>query len=76
MNILEKIQESLNKIRPSIQADGGDVVLVNFDEQTGLVKVRLTGHCVGCPMAGITLEAGIAEELKQDVPEVKMVEAV
>ena len=72
----DKIQASLDKIRPSIQADGGDVELVDFAEKEGTVKVRLTGHCVGCPLAGITLKAGIEEQLKQDVPEVQTVEAI
>lgn len=76
MSILEKINESLNKIRPSLQADGGDVELVDFDEVTGAVSVRLTGMCVGCPMAQFTLKEGIEAELKRDVPEVKEVSAV
>ena len=76
MPILKKIEESLAKVRPSLQADGGDVELVNFDDKKGVVNVRLSGMCVGCPMAGITLKAGIEEQLKQDVPEVKVVEAV
>ena len=75
-NIKEKIQASLDKVRPSLQMDGGDVELVDFNEAKGVVNVRLSGMCVGCPMAGITLKAGIEEQLKQDVPEVKTVEAV
>jgi len=75
-NINDKIQASLEKIRPSLQADGGDVELVDFDEAKGVVKVNMTGMCSGCPMAGITLKAGIEEQLKQDVPEVQTVEAI
>jgi Fe-S cluster biogenesis protein NfuA len=75
-NIKEKIEASLNKIRPSLQMDGGDVELVDFDEAKGVVKVNMTGMCAGCPMAGYTLKGGIEEQLKQDVPEVKAVESV
>lgn len=76
MTIKDKIQASLDKVRPSLQADGGDVELVEFNEQTGEVSVCFSGMCVGCPMAGLTLKAGIETQLKQDVPEVKLVEAI
>ncbi len=75
-NIKEKIQASLEKIRPSLQLDGGDVELVDFDEATNVVKVKMTGMCSGCPMAAYTLKGGIEEQLKQDLPEIKAVEAV
>ena len=71
----EKVQEALNKVRPSLQADGGDVQLVDVDEN-GLVKVKLTGACGGCPMSQMTLKMGIEKVLKQNVPEVKRVESV
>lgn len=71
----EKVQEALNQIRPSLQADGGDVELVEVTS-AGVVKVRLTGACGGCPMATMTLKNGIEQHLKKVVPEVKRVEQV
>ena len=71
----EKIQEVLNKIRPQLQADGGDVELVEVSEQ-GIVKVRLTGACGSCPMSQMTLKMGIEKFLKQQLPEVVSVESV
>ncbi|MGE5838550.1 MAG: NifU family protein [Deltaproteobacteria bacterium] len=70
----EKVESALNKIRPSLQADGGDVQLVDVDDQ-GVVKVRLTGACGGCPMSQMTLKMGIEKILKQNVPEVTRVES-
>lgn len=72
----EKISEALNSIRWALQADGGDVELVDVIESEGLVKVRLTGACGGCPMSKMTLQMGIERTLKQQVPEVKKVMAV
>ena len=71
----EKVQEALAQVRPALQKDGGDVELVEVTEE-GVVKVRLTGACHGCPMAQMTLQVGIERFLKQLVPEVKSVEAV
>jgi len=68
----EKVQEVLEMIRPSLQADGGDVELVDVTED-GIVKLRLQGHCVGCPMSQMTLKNGIERILKQEIPEVKEV---
>ena len=62
----EEVEEALDEIRPSIQADGGDVELVDVDED-GVVTVRLTGACVGCPMSEMTLKNGIERLLKQEV---------
>lgn len=70
----EQVQEALNKIRPQLQADGGDVELVDVTEG-GMVKVRLTGACGGCPMSQMTLKMGIEKFLKQQVPEVTCVES-
>jgi Fe-S cluster biogenesis protein NfuA len=70
----EKIQQSLNKIRPGLQADGGDVELVEVTD--GVVKVKLTGACGGCPMSQMTLKMGIERQLKKDVPGIKEVVAV
>lgn len=71
----EKVEEILNKIRPSLQADGGDVELVDVTKD-GVVKVRLVGACAGCPMSTMTLAFGIERELKKHVPGVKRVEPV
>lgn len=71
----DKVQEALDRVRPSLQADGGDVVLVDVDDG-GVVKVRLTGACKGCPMSQMTLKMGIEKMLKENVPEVSRVESV
>jgi Fe-S cluster biogenesis protein NfuA len=71
----EKVQKALEKVRPSLQADGGDVQLVEVTEN-GVVKVKLMGACGGCPMSQMTLKMGIEKVLKQNVPEVKSVESV
>ena len=71
----EKVEKALNKVRPSLQADGGDVELVDV-EDNGVVKVKLTGACAGCPMSQITLKMGIERILKREVPGVTTVEAV
>ena len=71
----ERVERTLAKVRPFLQADGGDVELVSVSEE-GVVKVRLTGACGGCPMATMTLKAGIERILKKEVPEVKRVESV
>jgi Fe-S cluster biogenesis protein NfuA len=71
----EKVEDALAQVRPALQQDGGDVELVEVTEE-GVVKVRLTGACHGCPMAQMTLQVGIERFLKQLVPEVKSVEAV
>ena len=71
----EKIEAALNKIRPALQADGGDVELVDVTKD-GVVKVRLMGACAGCPMSTMTLAFGIERELKKQVPDVKRVEPV
>lgn len=72
----EKIKEVIEKIRPYLQADGGDIELVDADEKTGIVKVRLLGVCGGCPMSMMTLKAGVEQRIKKEVPEVKEVVAV
>lgn len=67
----EKVQAVLDKIRPSLIADGGDVELV--DVVDGVVKLKLTGHCAGCPISQMTLRNGIERILKEELPEVKRV---
>ncbi len=70
----DKVTEVMDKIRPALQRDGGDVELVEVND--GTVKVRLTGACAGCPMATMTLRHGIERILKEQIPEVKEVIAV
>ena len=71
----EKVEQALAMIRPALQRDGGDIELVEVGE-TGVVKVRLTGACHGCPMSQMTLKSGVERILKQQVPEVTSVESV
>ncbi|KON32256.1 NifU family protein [Candidatus Bathyarchaeota archaeon] len=73
-NIENKVKKTLEEIRPRIQADGGDIELVAVEN--GVVKVRLRGACVGCPMSALTLKQGVERAIKNNVPEVKSVEAV
>jgi Fe-S cluster biogenesis protein NfuA len=70
----EKVEEVLNKVRPALMRDGGNVELVSVDD--GTVKVKLTGACSGCPMSAMTLKMGIEQILKQEIPEVKEVVSV
>jgi Fe-S cluster biogenesis protein NfuA len=70
----EQIQAVLEKIRPSLQADGGDVEFVDYED--GIVKVRLQGACSGCPMSQMTLKNGIERILKEEIPEIESVESV
>ena len=71
----EKVQAALDKIRPSLKMDGGDVELIDVSA-AGVVKVKLTGACGGCPMSQLTLKMGIERILKKEVPEVKEVLAM
>jgi Fe-S cluster biogenesis protein NfuA len=70
----EKVEAALAKVRPMLLADGGDVQLIDVND--GVVKLKLTGACGGCPMATMTLKGGIERALKEEVPEVKEVVAV
>jgi Fe-S cluster biogenesis protein NfuA len=70
----EKVEAALKQVRPALLADGGDVELI--DVKDGVVTLRLTGACGGCPMATMTLKGGIERVLKEQVPEVKEVIAV
>ncbi len=69
----EKVEAALEQIRPALQADGGDVELVDITD--GVVKVKLTGACGGCPMASMTLQNGVERILKEAIPEIKEVVA-
>jgi len=71
-----KVQEVIERIRPMLQADGGDIELVDVNEETGVVSVRLQGACKGCPGAAMTLKMGVERHLKEKVPAVTSVEAV
>ena len=68
----EKVEKALETVRPYLQADGGDVQLLGVSED-GVVQVRLTGACGGCPMAQVTLTQGVEKAIKERVPEVKTV---
>jgi len=72
----DSVKKILDEIRPALQADGGDVELIDVDEKNGVVKVKLVGACQHCPMAAMTLEQGIARALKAKVKGVKEVQAV
>ena len=71
----EKVEAALEKVRPALQRDGGDVTLVDITDD-GIVKVQLTGACKGCPMSQMTLKNGIERLVRSEVPEVKSVESV
>ncbi|MDD4894351.1 MAG: NifU family protein [Candidatus Omnitrophica bacterium] len=71
----EKVEQALNKIRPMLMADGGNVDLVEVTAD-GVVKLKLTGACGCCPMSQMTLKMGIEKMLKQEVPEIKEVVAI
>ncbi len=70
----DKIEKALDEIRPALQADGGDIQLVSVEN--GIVKVRLTGACGGCPMSQTTMTEGVERAIKKAVPSVKKVVAV
>lgn len=72
--IRERVTKALEEFRPRLQADGGDVELLGVDN--GIVKVRLKGACVGCPMATMTLKKGVEQYLKKKIPEIVRVEAL
>ena len=70
----ERVQKVIDKIRPALKADGGDVELI--DVVDGVVTVKLQGACAGCPMSQMTLKKGIERLIKQEIPEIKSVEKV
>ena len=72
----EKVEEIIAEIRPMLQVDGGGIEVVGVDEERGIVKVRLTGTCHGCPYAQITIKNGVERYLKEKIPEIKSVETV
>jgi Fe-S cluster biogenesis protein NfuA len=74
--VKEQVKATLEEIRPSLQADGGDVELVSVNDKDGVVQVKLTGACGHCPMSTMTLKMGIERILKEKVPQVTKVVAV
>ncbi len=75
MAIKDKVEQALNKVRPMLAADGGNVELVDVSAD-GVVKLKLTGSCGCCPMSQMTLKMGVEKIIKKDVPEVKEVIAI
>lgn len=73
-SVEKRVEAALAEIKPQIQADGGDIDLVAVEN--GIVKVRLRGSCVGCPMSALTLKQGVERIIKSKVPEIESVEAV
>jgi Fe-S cluster biogenesis protein NfuA len=71
----DKVQKAIDKIKPMLEADGGSVELINVDEKTGVVKVKLTGACGCCPHAAMTLKGVVERMIKEEVPAVKEVVA-
>ncbi len=76
MTIVEKIEDTLDAIRPALRGDGGDVEFVEFDEPEGVVRLRLVGACSSCPISTLTVKQGIERRIKQVIPEVREVQAV
>jgi Fe-S cluster biogenesis protein NfuA len=75
MSLREKVEKALESVRPHLRADGGNVELVDVNED-GIVKIKLTGSCGSCPMAAMTLQYGVTNAIKQAVPEVKDVQSI
>lgn len=74
--MINKIKKVIDKVRPALEHDGGSIEFVSFDKESGVVKVKLSGHCAHCPMSVLTLKEFVLSELVAAVPEVKNVEAV
>ncbi|WP_432797993.1 NifU family protein [Poriferisphaera sp. WC338] len=74
-SVYERVDEIIEKIRPAIQSDGGDLELVEVTDE-GVVRVRLHGACIGCPSSGMTLQLGIERNVREKVPEIVSVEQV
>ncbi len=75
MSLKERVEEVLDQVRPTLQADGGDIDLLDVSED-GIVKVQLTGACGSCPFSTMTLKHGVEARLKDMIPEVKEVVAI
>lgn len=72
----DRVEKALDRIRPALQADGGNVELVDVDEAKGVVKLKLVGACGSCPMSQMTLRMGVERVLKEDIPEITEVQSV
>jgi Fe-S cluster biogenesis protein NfuA len=75
-SILDQIETTLDVIRPALREDGGDVELVGFDDQDGIVQLRLVGACSSCPISTMTVKQGIERRIKASIPQVREVQAV
>lgn len=75
-HVRDRVEKALDQIRPALQNDGGNVELVDVDEENKIVKVRLTGACGSCPMSQMTLRMGVERVLRDEIPDLKEVVAV
>ncbi|MCS6795803.1 MAG: NifU family protein [Raineya sp.] len=75
MDLLEKVEKALNQIRPYLEADGGNVRVLELTE-AGILKLEFIGSCGSCPMSEMTFKAGIEATIRQEVPEIKAIEAI
>jgi Fe-S cluster biogenesis protein NfuA len=76
MTIIERIEDTLDVIRPALREDGGDVEVLGFDDSDGVVQLRLVGACSSCPISTMTVKQGIERRIMASVPEVRAVQAV
>jgi Fe-S cluster biogenesis protein NfuA len=74
--VKDRVEKALDKIRPALQADGGDVELVDVDEAKGVVRLKLVGACGSCPMSQMTLRMGVERVLREEIPEITEVQSV
>lgn len=75
LTLYQRVDQIIERIRPAVQSDGGDLELVNVTDE-GVVQVRLHGACIGCPSSGMTLHMGIERNVREKIPEVTGVEQV
>lgn len=76
MTIIERIEDTLDVIRPALREDGGDVEVLGFDDSDGVVQLRLVGACSSCPISTMTVKQGIERRIMASIPEVRAVQAV
>ncbi len=74
--LTQRVQKVIERLRPYLQSDGGDMELLNVDEEEGIVFLKLQGACSGCPSSMMTLQMGIENQLKSEIPEIKRVVSV
>lgn len=75
-DLYAKVDQALDRIRPAVQADGGNVAIANIDAEKGVLYLQMQGACGGCPSSRMTLKAGIERIVREMVPEIQRVEAV